>query len=77
MKIFIWERVYKLTDNYHPEGGLVVIAETLEQARVLAQSKGVTFTDVGDDWDRDSNVIKFEIVANESQVFIFPDAGCC
>lgn len=32
MKTFIWQRVEKLTDNYHEEGGLLIIAESLERA---------------------------------------------
>ena len=31
MNIYIFEYVEKLTSNYHPQGGIVVIAENLER----------------------------------------------
>lgn len=35
MKIFVWQYVDGLTDNYHDGGGVVVVAESLERARQL------------------------------------------
>ncbi len=43
MKIFVWERLEQATDNWHPEGGVMVVAETVEHAKDLAQKQGVTF----------------------------------
>jgi len=38
--VFIWERVFKLTKRYHSSGGLVVIADSLEEAIKLAMEHG-------------------------------------
>lgn len=72
MKVFIWERVEQCADNYHPEGGVVVIAETEERARELANMQ------------HGCNIEKNEAVSyvvgtysKKEKVFIFPDAGCC
>ena len=44
-KVFIWNIVAYLTNNYHSSGGLVVIADNLEDAKILAMEKGVKFDD--------------------------------
>ncbi len=73
MKIFVWERLEQATDNWHPEGGVMVVAETVEHAKDLAQKQGVTF---GNQYD--TEVIEYELVGiHEEKVFVFPDAGCC
>lgn len=35
MKLFIWDYVSNATGNYHDEGGIIVIAETLDRAREM------------------------------------------
>ena len=66
MKLFIWNRIYELTDNYHPEGGLLVIAEDLENAKNMEPK---------------INSIKpdyvYDVIADKPLKIIFPDAGCC
>jgi hypothetical protein len=32
MKVFIWERLEQATDNYHSEGGVMVVAESVDAA---------------------------------------------
>lgn len=39
MKVFIWQRVDKCTDNYHSEGGVVAVAASEEAARVAANTE--------------------------------------
>jgi hypothetical protein len=72
MKLFIWERVAGVTDSWHDEGGLTVIAPTLERARELIENEcqGCTADKMPPD---------LEICCDPSdeQVFVFPDAGCC
>lgn len=69
MNLFVWEYVSKLTDNYHDGGGCVVIAETLEAARLTlpldcsAQKESPSFT--------------CQVNTSEAKTFIFRDAGCC
>ena len=43
-KVFIWEHLENVTRSYHSQGGLVVLAESLERAIELAQENGVVFS---------------------------------
>lgn len=73
MKIFIWERVDRATNNFHSAGGVMVVAENIEHAMKLAEGQGVTFSS-----KYDSPYIEYELQGdNEPNVIIFPDAGCC
>lgn len=70
MNIYIWSFVGSLTDNYHSGGGVVVIAETEEKARALADKHGVTFN---------KEVPDIHELAGDipETIYLFPDAGCC
>jgi hypothetical protein len=76
MKVFIWEHIQKLTDNYHSDGGLVVVAANLQRAIELAEAEGVEFSKGDYDELTPTNVYNTDDSADE-KVFIFPDAGCC
>ena len=69
-KVFIWNNIDNLTDRYHSEGGLVVIADNLQDAGILAMEKGVRFN------DETPTVYELKDTV-EDEVYIFPDAGCC
>ena len=71
MKIFIWEYVDECTENYHPEGAVVVFAETEERARKIANNvKGCKISPQEKPCEiRETN--------GEEKVYIFQDAGCC
>lgn len=71
MKVFVWNYIYNLTDNYHSGGGLVVFAEDEARAKELAIAHGVTFSD--DDTLDDVRIVD----GGEERVYIMPDAGCC
>lgn len=69
MKLFIWQRIDRATDNYHPEGGVVAIARDLDRAVQLAAGKGATIDKAPDR--------TLDVRDNTSEeVFIFQDAGC-
>ena len=70
MKVFIWQRINHATDNYHPEGGVVVIAGDLDRAVRLAADKGAIIDKMPD------RTLDVHDNASE-EVFIFQDAGCC
>lgn len=75
MKLFIWHRVDNATDNYHSEGGVAVIADSLERAREILKPR------TGKN-DRECEALTTEPdVVRECEgpdaVFVFPDAGCC
>lgn len=74
MKIFIFERLDKVSYNYHEEGGLAVVAEDVDQVKELIEKEGnIKITE--EEW---KNVITYELMDNEKpRVFVFPDAGCC
>jgi hypothetical protein len=72
MKMFIWEREEKVTDNYHDEAGIAVIAATLERAQIMIieYSKGA--------WRSSTPQNSYDLEGSpEEKLFIFPDAGCC
>ena len=72
MKVFIWENVEKCSDNYHSDGGVVVIAETEERAREIAN------LEPGCNIQNDEEVsYVVGTYSKKEKVFIFPDAGCC
>lgn len=71
MKVFVWNSVSNLTDNYHSGGGLIVFADTEERARELAVAEGVTFSD--DELPDDVRIVDGGL----EKVYVMPDAGCC
>lgn len=85
MKLFIWKRVGGVTANWHDEGGVVVVAESVERAReLLAKEPGVRVQESRDGdrcgaFDSDPDLV-FECKPGEAvdcAVILFPDAGCC
>jgi hypothetical protein len=79
MRVFIWSDVEGLTGNYHSGGGLVVIADSLADARNLVREKAGyrdLLCDAVDDVvpDLAIGLLDMGIVP---AVFVFPDAGCC
>lgn len=74
MKIFVFERVNKVTCRYHEEGGLVVVARDREHVEELIKAEGSIEINK-EEW---KEVIEYELAKDEEpRVFIFPDAGCC
>lgn len=71
MQLFLWERLERVSDRWHCEGGLVIVAENYEMAKaMLASNPDITI-------DKEPDRI-FEIGRNaEPEYFVFPDAGCC
>lgn len=73
MKVFVWNYISELTINYHSDGGLVVVAESLSDAIKAAEKLGVVF---GVDEREPTNTYETGS-QHEPEVFIFPNAGCC
>lgn len=77
MKIFIFERVEKLTGNYHPEGGLVAIAKDEDEVMRLVQEQEseLVYGLRDNEWEQ---VQIFDLAEEvEPRLYVFPDAGCC
>jgi hypothetical protein len=74
MKIFIFERIAQVTDNWHPEGGLVIIAKDIEHAKeIISGDECISITD--EEWD---GAESFELAEDvEPKFWVMPDAGCC
>lgn len=80
MNVYVWESLNKMSESYHCDGGLVVVAESVEKAYELLRAKdrdGYTVPE-------DSDVFKTEPDATyptepiySPRVFTFPNAGCC
>jgi hypothetical protein len=60
--------------NYHSGGGLVVVAKDREDAeRIISKDKYIKLTE--QDWE---DVLVYKLADNyTSEMFVFPDAGCC
>lgn len=71
MKVFVWNRVDKCSDNWHSEGGVVAFAETEERARELANVGGcyIQLNEKPDDVR--------DVLCGPEKVYWMPDAGCC
>jgi hypothetical protein len=72
MKVFVWKRVDKCSDNYHEQGGVVVFAESEKRAREIANNvKGCEIepNEIPDDVR--------DVIGGIEAVYIMPDAGCC
>lgn len=72
MKFFVWSRIRKATGSYHPEGGLVVFAESEDRARFLAnyvEDCELQPSEQPDDVR--------DVAGGREAVYIMPDAGCC
>lgn len=71
MKVFVWQSLSCVSDNYHSDGGLVVFAETEDRAYQLATEQGVRFYE--NESPDDVRVVEGGIEA----VYVMPNAGCC
>lgn len=74
MKIFIFENIYKVSNRYHEEGGLVIVANNKSHAKeMIEKEKHVCVNEY--EWDK---VREYDINGDhESELITFPDAGCC
>lgn len=73
MKVFVWNRIRDVSDNYHSEGGLVVFAADEERARIIAnETDCVSLSD-----SEIPNKVVDVAGTTEESVHTFPDAGCC
>lgn len=72
MNIYLWKEVNECSTHYHSEGGVVVFADTLDEARALAnRMPGCAIADT----EQPDEVRPCE--DGEKRVFIMPNAGCC
>lgn len=80
MKLYLFKRIEQLSDSWHQEGGLVIVANDLEHAKsLIANEEYIKPTDA--EW---VEAIVYPLdTSNDSDphiwpvVYTFPDAGCC
>lgn len=74
MKIFIFQRINQVSYNYHPEGGLAIVAKDKDHAlQLIEQDEFIKISK--NEWDE---VVIYNLNDDvEPRVFTFPDAGCC
>lgn len=71
MKLYIWNYLEGLTDNYHSGGGLVIITDRDPNEAWRDYSSKGPLRELP---EADTTV---EVVSDKEQVWVFPDAGCC
>lgn len=75
MKLFIWTRVERLTYNYHDEGGVAIVAPSLELARSMLLNPNINGPCTALTKPPDA---VYEVSDEHVPVmYVFPDAGCC
>jgi hypothetical protein len=72
MNIYIWLRIEHASSSYHSAGGVVVIADTLEEAVALAKVQGATIAPS----EKPDHIFELD-QSQEKMAIVFPDAGCC
>jgi hypothetical protein len=74
MQLFIWNNVDHASDRYHDDGGVIVIAETLEHARAMLDGYGDREAPC-EAMTKEPDLVR-ECVGPE-YIAIHPNAGCC
>lgn len=80
MNLYIWTDTRPVSDSYHREGGLAVVAPSLSEARELVRAM-----DKAEEWAHydaarwmlDDPDRTFDVGVVEPEVMTFPNAGCC
>ena len=79
MEIYIWERLDSVSENYHKEGGLVVVARDIDHVKELVMEYNSKFPDPVIDFGQNIKHCTVYQLSEEVRpwIFVFPDAGCC
>lgn len=74
MKLFLFEYIKQVSDYYHSEGGLVVVAKDEDQAREMIANREYIEPTL-EEW---FEVKVYELAGDyPPKIYVFPDAGCC
>jgi len=81
MKLFIFQNVDSMSGRYHPEGSVVVVAESVAAAVEAFNNSLDEYeieSGVGLTEQEISNVITYELAGDyRAEVYKFENAGCC
>lgn len=74
MKLFLLQRIEQATEYYHPEGGLVIVANNDDHARaIIMDMEHIAPTD--EEW---SAKTVYDLAGDyPPKVYVFEDSGCC
>lgn len=72
--MFVFTRIDQVSDNYHAEGGLMIVANNQEHAKeMIKEEKDIEITN--EEWE---DVKVYDLAGDyKPRIFVFPDAGCC
>lgn len=76
MNIYIWNHLNHVTNSYHDEGALSVVARNLDHAKELVKARLAHLEDLPD-LDTRPDAVYTLADTEEPAVFIFPNSGCC
>jgi hypothetical protein len=78
MNVYVWDHLNRMSDNYHDNGGVVVVAASLERAHELLRVKGQYGAAVPEDSDVFTTAPTATYPSEgDERVYTFPNAGCC
>ena len=77
MNIYIWKRLNNVTESYHPEGGLAIVARNLDHAKEVLKGSEVGYQENLPNLDTPPDAVYTLANDEEPGVFVFPDQGCC
>jgi len=75
MKMYIFEKLDNVSDRYHSNGGLMVVAKDLDDLKeIIKEYQDIIITE-----KEFKEILIYELKDNnvERKVIVFPDAGCC
>ena len=86
MKMYLWDYIRHCTDNYHSEGGVVVFANSQDEARIKFKEYATKV--FSNSWSKAECYIEDDELPEliltitgaeplDKDVYIFPNAGCC
>lgn len=74
MKVFVFEYIDKVSEEYHEGGGLLIVAKTEERAKELINAEEYVNV-TAKEW---TEVVVIDAMPDaEERLIVFPDAGCC
>ena len=87
MKAFLWQNVVDVSDSWHNDGSVLVVAEGLSEARALfaaySEDRKIPRS-VGEKGRPPPRRIEdaapgrvYDVGNANAEVLVFPDAGCC
>lgn len=75
MNLYLWENIEHVSGNYHSGGGLVAVAESIQDIEgLLLDHPEIKLTEK--EWTQ-YLIFPLHGKRHEKRIIVFPDAGCC